>query len=109
MLQAVLDFINSFVTIFYNILTWVLDSLSSLFLSFFQILWDGFLAIVYGLVSTLSLGSLLTDVAASWGLLDANTHYLVSISGLPEGCSLIGVAYGVRLLLNLIPASLTRV
>jgi hypothetical protein len=109
MLQAVLDFINVFLTMVWNVLTWVFSALYDLNMAIFQLLFDGFLTIVYGLVSSLSLTSLLVDVAASWGLLDTNSAYLISVSGLPEGLSLIGVAYVIRLLLNLIPSVVTRI
>ncbi len=107
--DAILDFLDFFWDSLKNLTTWLIDAIPTALSAFVSLLWEGFLGIVLGVVSTLNFGQFIVNVSASWGLLNTDAAYLISISGLPEGLSIIGISWGLRWLLNLIPAALTRI
>lgn len=113
MIDAVLNWLFDFVNSFWDLLWWALygtlKGLLNLLGFLVSTVFSGLLSIVYTLVSTLDLGSMAVDAAATWGGLDPNIAYMVKGCGIPQGLTMLGAAYGIRIILNLIPASLTRV
>lgn len=78
-----------------------------IFALWFQIL-DGFLTVITLFVSSLDLSALVFTEYAQWANLPPQAIYLVNQLALPQCASLISGAMVVRMLLNLIPASATR-
>lgn len=109
MLGWLLEFLNTFWNALYNVVTWLLDGVITVVFLVINLLWDGFLTIVYLFISGLDFGSLIVSTSAAWGLIDSNTAWVVSATGIPQGLTILGYAYIVRLTLNLIPSWLTRV
>ena len=70
---------------------------------------DGALTVVSGVLSTLDLGEIAVNAASAWGNLDPTIAWLINASGVSAGLSMLGTAYLIRFVLNLIPAEFTRV
>ena len=70
---------------------------------------EGLLTIVETMVSAIDVSSIITTSLAQWDVLPGPMLYLINSMGIPPALSIVGYAYGIRFLLNLIPASLTRV
>lgn len=92
-----------------NIASWLLDGIIYIFLSIPYLLFKIFLSIIHGIVSVLNVGSFAVDLASGWGLLPSQLAFLIGQIGLDVGLSMLAFAYGIRFLLNLIPASVTRI
>ena len=73
------------------------------------VLLDSVLTIVELLISGIQLGSTITNSLSAWGALPPQMVYIVNATGLPDALGIIGTAFGIRFLLNLIPAAFTRV
>ena len=94
---------------FFNPIKWGLDGGVWALQGFFKYCFKGVLEVAKGAIMAISLGDLAVNTAASWGYLNPNVAYLVVASGIPEGLSILAIAYGIRLALNLIPAAFTRI
>lgn len=108
-MQGILDFLNSFVTILFTVLTWALDALIWILVFSFKILISGLFTIVYSVISALDVGSILVNLSSQWGGLDSSVAYILNQTGIPTGLSMLGAAYAFRFVLNLIPAAFTRI
>ena len=89
--------------------TWILDSLLlALQFVFFSII-DGFFTVIETFFATLDLSALAFNYAAQWSSLPTQLVWLINGVGLPQGLTMLGGAYLLRLILNLIPSVFTRV
>jgi hypothetical protein len=104
----------------WDALSWLVTHLGTLLSSLVQgLLWivgqvlglllHGMMTVVMGVLSGLDLGSILTTSAAAWAGLDPSIAWFIDHSGISQGVTMLGTAYLVRFLLDLIPAEFTRV
>lgn len=109
MFQSIIDFFNTFLSILYNALSWLLNALLEIIPFCFLLIFDGFFTVISAFVSAINVGNLAVQAAASWGLLPQSVAYIVCNIGIPTGLSMLSTAWLIRFLLNLIPAAFTRV
>lgn len=107
-MQWLLDFVNSFAHILFSVLIFIFHAIVIVLGTFIGLIIVGFFTVVYSVVSALDLGSWAVGAASNWGLLDPNIAYLINQTGFPTGLSMLGSAYLIRLILNLIPSEFTR-
>lgn len=107
-MDYLLQFLNDFVTILKNIAQWLLDGILSVLDSVFYGIFDILLTTVTTIISTIDVTGLALNYASMWGLLPGPLVWFIQAVGLSTGLSMMG-AYGIRFVLNLIPASITRV
>lgn len=105
----ILNFLNSFWQYFKDLCVWLLQALGVVFAEIFKSLFAGLLAVVSGAINALDVGTILTQVSTSWGLLDPKIAWFMVNLGVSQGLGILGLAFGIRFLLNLIPAAFTRV
>lgn len=108
-MQAILDFISSFVTLVYNFGAWLIDLLFDGLAWVLGLVLKLAFKIVLAVITGLDLPSYMLDYSAVWGLLPSQAVWILGVCGIGQGLGIIGVAVTVRFMLNLIPASLTRV
>ena len=108
-LNTIWQWIINFWSGLYNVGKWLLDGVVTVLMVIVKLLFDGLLTVVYGIVAGLDFGTLLTQTAASWGLLNDNVAWFVVQLGVSTGLSILGYAFVIRLTLNLIPGVLTRI
>lgn len=70
---------------------------------------DGLLTVVYAIVGALDVGTFIFNVGALWSGLPSQLIYIINAVGLPSGLSMLLYAIVIRMLLNLIPAAVTRI
>ena len=88
---------------------WFLDGLILIIQYAFYWIFDGFCIVVESFFKSLDFSAFAFNYAGTWAGLPTQVVWIISAIGLPQGVSLLGGAYLLRLLLNLIPAALTRV
>lgn len=108
-IKKVWDWILAFFDAIRTIATWLMDAVVYVLLNIPFAIYKLVLAVIHGIVSVLSVGSLVTNVSVGWGLLPSQLGYLIGATGLDVGLSMLALAYGIRFLLNLIPGAVTRV
>lgn len=89
--------------------TWILDGLILLVQFVFFTIFDGILSVVEAFIAAINLSSVAVNYAAGWSHLPTQLIWLINATGLPQCVALLGAAYLIRLLLNLIPSWATRV
>lgn len=100
---------DGFVYIFYHCFLWVLDGI--LICIGYPLLYitKGFFAAVYLVFSGVDIGAYAVNFAAELSGLPDALRYLISQCGVTSGITVILASIGIRMLINLIPAAVTRV
>ena len=70
---------------------------------------DGLFLVVETALAAINVSSIVFNYAASWANLPTQLIWLINAVNLPQCFTILGAAYGIRLLLNVIPATFTRV
>ena len=107
--QPIMDALNGLVGIFVSALTWLMSGFVDLIWGVLYIVVSGLLTVVSGFVSLIDLSTVIANLTSSWGLLPSQITWVISNSGLAQCLAIIGYAYLARMILNLIPATFTRV
>ena len=108
-LQPIMDALNAFIHFWNTALTWLMSGFVDLLWGVLYIVIDGLLTVVSGFISLIDLSTLITNLTASWGLLPAQIVWIISSSGLAQCLAILGYAYAIRMIINLIPATFTRI
>lgn len=108
-MESIMSFINSFIDIIQSALQWIIDAIVKVLWGVLYVVVDGVLTVVTGFVSLIDLSTLVTKLTASWGLLPPSIVWIITQSGLAQCLAIIGYAYLIRMTLNLIPSTFTRV
>lgn len=108
-LNSIFAWIGAFWGYILDAAIWLLDGFLLLLQFVFYCIFDGLLSVVEAFFSTLDLSAVAFSYAAQWSSLPPQTIWLVNQMALPQCVSLLLGAYGIRLLLNLIPGMFTRV
>ncbi|BCO08816.1 hypothetical protein GF1_11920 [Desulfolithobacter dissulfuricans] len=109
MLDWLKDFINSFWDLLVSILSWLLDAVFLVISFVGYTIYDGFLMVVQAFFATLDFSSVAFTHAAEWSSLPPQLIWLINQLALPQCITIVSSAILLRVLLNLVPAALTRV
>lgn len=90
-------------------LLWLVDGILLVLKAAFFFVLDGFLVAIEAIVSALDFSTFLSSYAMDWAGLPTQMIFLINSVGIPQGISIFCAALVIRVLLNLIPAALTRV
>lgn len=93
----------------FDALLWLLDALGKAIDWLLYQLYDGFLTFTQGFVSAIEMPSDLLNIGLNYSHLPPQLIYLINQIAFAQGLAIIVGAIIVRMLLNLIPAALTRV
>lgn len=108
-MSAIMSFINGFFAALYDLGAWLLDGLLYVLTAFLFVPFDAILTITEHAISGISFAAITFNGAAAWAELPPQFIWLLNAVGFPTGLTMIVSAIGIRMALNLIPASLTRV
>jgi len=106
---VIIDWLWSFWLLVEKGFTWVINGFFLLIRFTLFSIFDGLLVVIEGFFSALDLSSIAFNYAAAWGGLPTQLIWLITVTGIPQCLTLLGAAYMIRLLLNLIPSWATRV
>ena len=101
-LTALFDFLKT-------IFSWALDGLLWLLGKFFFLPFDGILTVISGLFNAIDFSAFLASYAMNWAGLPPQMIWFVNAVGIPQGITILTAAIGIRMILNLIPAAVTRI
>lgn len=88
---------------------WILDGFILLLQFVAYTILDGLFLVVETALAAIDVSAIVFNYAASWSALPTQLIWLINAAGLPQCFAILGAAYIIRLTLNVIPASLTRV
>lgn len=104
-----MNFLNSFFSRIWDFGAWLLDGLLYVIKSVLYVPFDAILTVIETFIVALTYSIASLSGVMSWLSLPSQMIYLLNACGFSTGLTLIATAIGIRLTLNLIPASLTRV
>lgn len=96
--DTITDFFNDILSFLFNIIGWV-----------FYCIFDGFLAVVFAFIDTLDLSVVAFSMASEWSQMPDQLIWLIVELGIPQCLTVVSGALTLRLLLNILPAALTRI
>ncbi len=103
------EFFEGFWGIVEDAFIWVLNGILWIISELLYLIFDGLLLIVEGFFTLLDLSSVGFASAADWSGLPDQLIWIITQINLPQGFSIAISAIGLRVLINLIPAAITRV
>ncbi len=108
-MEALLGWLSSFWGFLQSLGQWMVDGVVSMVAQLIYWVLEALFSAVIKVVETLDLSAQLTTHFGDWSGIPAQTIYLVNALNIPQVVTILLAAIGVRMILNLIPASLTRV
>lgn len=108
-MSGIMNFINGFFSALQTLLSWMLDGLLYVTKAALYFVWDGLLTVITGLITAVDISNVLVSAAATWDAMPPQLLYLINQIGIPQGLTILGYAYLIRMGFNLIPAALTRI
>lgn len=93
----------------FDALLWLLDALGQALHWLIYQIYDGFLTFTQGFISAIDIPADLLHTSLQYSHLPSQLIYLIDQIAFGQGMAIIVGAITVRMLLNLIPAALTRV
>jgi uncharacterized membrane protein YphA (DoxX/SURF4 family) len=108
-ISFIADFFNDVGGILTSFLTWVLTGIAEIVSGVLYVIFDGFFTVCLAVINAIDFSTVITENFAQWDLLPDQLVYLINAVGLPQGLTILGSAYVIRMTLNLIPGAITRV
>jgi len=108
MINKIIDFCSNFWSMLINFFDWVADGILYIQFKILYLFMDVFFSLIESIVTSIDL-SFLSNSYGNWDVLPSQTIYILSRLHITTCLLIISGACFIRLTLNLIPASLTRV
>jgi hypothetical protein len=107
--QTVVNWLTNFFAWVEQAFLWVLDGFVVILQFVVFTILDGLFLVVESIIAAIDLSAVVFNYAAAWSHLPDQLIWLINALGLPQCFTILGSAYLIRLLLNLIPSVFTRV
>lgn len=106
-----LNWLKEFFTVFWGqvveVITWCFETFITVISDIFFFIADGIMLAIETMITAIDFSSWFAF--AGWGALPPQVLYILDVMNISACLAGLSVAYGIRLLLNLIPAAFTRV
>lgn len=110
MLNWLKEFFMAFWGQVVDVLTWIFGTIITVLSDILYFIVDGILLVIEAAIQAIDFTVLESMNAFSgWDLLPPQVIYILDVMDIGTCLSVLAAAYGIRLLLNLIPAAFTRV
>ncbi len=108
-MDSIVSGFTALMTFLSNILTWALDGILWLLGKAFFIPFDGLLTCISSFFKAIDFSVFPSSYALDWAGMPPQMIWFINAVSLPQGVTIIFLAIGIRMLLNLIPAAFTRI
>jgi hypothetical protein len=108
-LEWIYNFFKSFFDFLIDVLVWVLDAIFYILSEPLYLLFDALLVVVEAIFTLLDLSGLALDSVLDWTSLPDSLVWILGEIDLSQGLTIMVSAMGIRMLINLIPGTFTRV
>lgn len=106
--EKIVEVIFWLIDTFFTPFRWILDGILWIIGHILYLIFDGLLTVIQLFFQTLDFSAVLFN-----NTLGSNLHpvmvWFINQLGIPQCFSIIGMAIGIRMLLNLLPAAVTRI
>lgn len=108
-MRTIINFFKQIPGLLWDVFTWLLDSIGSALSWMLYTIYDGVLIVIYSFAAAIDFSAVMFNTAAQYSSMPSQLIWLINQVGLPQGLTYIAGALIIRLLLNLLPAVVTRV
>lgn len=108
MINKIIDFCSSFWETLISFFNWIADGILYIQFKICYLFMDVFFSVIESIVTSIDL-SFLSNSYGNWDVLPSQTLYIFDRLNITECLFIIGGACLARLILNLLPALLTRI
>lgn len=103
------DFVNNFFGLLYDGFVWIIDSIITVIGYALFLIYDGILTVIFAFASAVDLSAVMFNIAAEYSNLPPQLIWIINAICLPQMLTYITSGIIVRMVINLIPAAVTRV
>lgn len=103
------DLLTGIITFFTTALKWCLDGMLWLLKSILYLIFDGLLTVITTFFNAIDFSVFISSLALDWAGLPSALIYVVNSTSIPQCLTIISGAITIRLIINLIPSTFTRV
>ncbi len=108
-MATIINFFKSIPGLIWDAITWLLDNIGAAFSWLFFTIYDGLLTVLYSFAAGLDFSAVMFNTAAQYSSMPPQLIWLINQIGLPQALTYLAGAIVIRMLLNLLPAAITRV
>lgn len=108
-MQWLKDFLNNFFANLYDGFEWLLEGVVYFIKYIAYTVYDGLLTVIFTFADAVDLSAVAFNMAAQYAGLPTQFIWLVNQVNLPQSTTYIAGAIAIRMVLNIIPAAITRV
>ena len=108
-MATIINFFKSIPGLIWDAITWLLDNIGAAFSWLFFTIYDGLLTVLYSFAAGLDFSAVMFNTAAQYSSMPPQLIWLINQIGLPQAMTYLAGAITIRMLLNLLPAAITRV
>lgn len=108
-MRTIINFFKQIPDLLWDAFTWLLDSIGSAISWMLYTIYDGVLIVIYSFADAIDFSAVMFNTAAQYSSMPPQLIWLINQVGLPQALTYLAGALVIRLLLNLLPAAITRV
>jgi zinc transporter ZupT len=108
-MQWLKDFINGFFGYLIDCFKWLAEAIGEVISFVAFTIYDGLLTVIFLFADTVDLSAVAFNMAAQYSGLPTQLIWLINEVNLPQSTSYIAGAIVIRMILNIIPAAVTRI
>ncbi|MCB2216112.1 hypothetical protein [Desulfofustis glycolicus] len=108
-MSNLINLIKSIPGMIWDAVLWIFENVGNLISWVFFTIYDGLLTVLYSFAAAIDFSAVMFNAAAQYSSMPSQLIWLINQIGLPQGFTYLGGAIVIRMLLNLLPAAITRV
>jgi hypothetical protein len=108
-MSNLINLVKSIPSLIWAAITWIFDNLGNLISWIFFTIYDGLLTVLYAFAAAIDFSAVMFNAAAQYSSMPTQLVWLINQIGLPQGFTYLGGAIAIRMVINLLPAAVTRI
>lgn len=108
-MQWLKDFIGSFFEWLWKGFLWLAEAVGEIISFLLYTIYDGILTVLHLFASAVDLSAVAFNMAAQYSHLPPQLIWVINMINIPQGLTYIAGAILIRMIVNLLPAAVTRV
>lgn len=108
-MQWLKDFVNGFFGYLWDGFLWLVEALGNAFSYLAYTIYDGLLTVLYAFANAVDFSAVMFNMSAQYAGLPDQLIWLINAVNIPQSVTYIVTGIIIRMILNLLPAAVTRI
>jgi len=108
-MQWLKDFINGFFGYLWDGFLWLAEAVGQVLHYMAYTIYDGLLTVLYAFAAAVDFSAVMFNMAASYSGLPTQLIWLINAVNIPQSVTYIVTGIIIRMIINLLPAAVTRI